>query len=276
MGVPVVTLAGDSHRARVGASIMHHGGLSELLTQDIDAYVDKALALAGNLEELSALRCGLRERLTRSALMDAAAATRDLESAYRKMWHQHLQCDTERSAHEPQAESSLRLNIGGTQRREGWEIVDILPGSDADNVGDCANLGAFADESVDEVYASHVLEHIGYTNELPTALGHIYRILKPGARLRVSVPDLDTLFRLYLNPEHDQKTRWDIMQIIYGGQVDEYDYRKLGFSWDSLRRYLRQIGFRDIQRVGEFCLFDDTSSLRIGGQLISLNVEARK
>jgi hypothetical protein len=39
--------------------------------------------------------------------------------------------------------------------------------------------------------------------------------------------------------------------------------------------YLRQIGFRSIERVQEFGIFDDTSSLRIDEQLISVNVEAR-
>jgi predicted SAM-dependent methyltransferase len=66
------------------------------------------------------------------------------------------------------------------------------------------------------------------------------------------------------------------MRIIYGGQVDKFDYHKLGFSWDSLSWYLRQIGFRNVERVQEFGIFDDTSTLRIGGQLISLSVEARK
>ena len=273
MGVPVVALAGDAHRARVGASILHHSGLGELLTQDIDAYVDKALALAADIGGLNTLRRSLRERMARSELLDAAASTRDLENAYREMWQQRLSSNPPggRAAHD-----ILRLHIGGTKRREGWKILNILPGPDVDFVGDCTNLEAFADASADEVYASHVLEHIGYNQELPKALAHIYRILKPGARLRISVPDLDILFRLYLNPENDRNTRWEIMRIVYGGQTDPYDYHKLGFSWDSLSWYLRQIGFRDIQRVQEFGLFDDTSSLRIGDQLISLSVEAYK
>jgi predicted SAM-dependent methyltransferase len=276
MGVPVVTFAGGTHRARVGASILKHAGLTELLAEDLESYVDKALSLAGERTGLSALRGSLRERMERSALMDAAASAHDLESAFRSMWDQHLALAGAGTAPEPPADTTLRLNVGGTQRREGWKILNILPGPNVDYVGDCTDLAAFADATVDEVYASHVLEHVGYSQELPRALEHIHRILKPGARLRISVPDLDILLRLYLNPENDHSTRWDIMRIIYGGQIDEYDYHKLGFNWQSLSWYLRQIGFRDIHRVDEFGLFDDTSTLRVAGQPISLNVVARK
>ncbi len=276
MGVPVVALAGQVHRGRVGASILHFSGLDELLAEDVDAYVHKALALTGDVPALARLRQSLRQRMASSTLMDAAAAVRDLENVYRQMWQRHLSSTLAGTPPDRDEDSIARLNIGGTERRDGWKILNILPGPDVDYVGNCTDLAQFADSSVDEVYASHVLEHLGYGEDLSRALEAIRRILKPGGRLRISVPDLDVLFRLYLNPDSDQSMRWQIMRIIYGGQVDEYDYHKLGFSWDSLSWYLRQIGFRNIQRVQEFGIFDDTSNLRMGGQLISLSVEARK
>ncbi len=276
MGVPVIALAGQVHRGRVGASILHYSGLDELLAQDVDAYVRKALALAGDGQALVALRQSLRQRMASSTLMDAEAAVRDLENAYGEMWRRHLASTPAGTPRDSNANDIARLNIGGTERRDGWKILNILPGPDVDYVGDCTDLTQLADASVADVYASHVLEHLGYGEDLASSLGHIHRILKPDGRLRVSVPDLDVLFRLYLNPDSDQSTRWQIMRIVYGGQVDKYDYHKLGFSWDSLSWYLRQIGFRNIRRVQEFGIFDDTSSLRIGGQLISLSVEARK
>jgi len=276
MGVPVIALAGQVHRGRVGASILHHAGLDELLAEDVDAYVDKALALAGDLDALGALRGGLRERMGASPLMDAEASTRDLEQAYEEMWRRHLQAAAAGPLKHTWSDGALRLNIGGSERREGWKILNAVPGAEVDYVGDFTHLAEFADASVDEVYASHVLEHIGYARELPDALGQIYRILKPDGTLRVSVPDMDLLFRLYLDPDSDQSRRWEIMRMVFGGQIDAFDYHKLGFSWDSLSWHLRQFGFRDIHRVDEFGIFDDTSSLRIGDQLISLSVQARK
>ena len=208
--------------------------------------------------------------------MDAEASSRDLEQAYDEMWRRHLRRADTRTDMNTQRDGALRLNIGGTERREGWKILNAVPGAEVDYVGDFTHLAEFADASVDEVYASHVLEHIGYAGELPDALGHIYRILKPDGILRVSVPDMDLLFRLYLDPDSDQSRRWEIMRMVFGGQIDAFDYHKAGFGWDSLSWHLRQFGFRDIQRVDEFGIFDDTSSLRIGDQLISLSVQARK
>jgi predicted O-linked N-acetylglucosamine transferase (SPINDLY family) len=86
MGLPVVSLSGRSHAARMGASLLHAAALPEFVTDEPDAFVRIASALAGDRERLSALRAGLRDHLRTSALMDEAGFTRDLESAYRSMW----------------------------------------------------------------------------------------------------------------------------------------------------------------------------------------------
>lgn len=87
MGVPVITLAGERHAGRVGLSLLTQLGLTELIAKTPDEYVRLAVALAGNRERLAALRAGLRERMRRSPLCDAQSFTRDLEAAYREMWH---------------------------------------------------------------------------------------------------------------------------------------------------------------------------------------------
>jgi predicted O-linked N-acetylglucosamine transferase (SPINDLY family) len=86
MGVPVVTLAGDRHAARVGASLLTHLGLDELIAHDPGTYVERAVALAHDQARLGALRAGLRDTVARSALSDAQGFTRALEAAYRRMW----------------------------------------------------------------------------------------------------------------------------------------------------------------------------------------------
>jgi len=90
MGVPVITLAGRSHVGRVGVSQLTNIGLPELIGHNEDDYVDIAVALANDLPRLAALRSGLRERLRASPLMDAPRLTRNLESAYREMWKNHI------------------------------------------------------------------------------------------------------------------------------------------------------------------------------------------
>ncbi|MDI1250401.1 MAG: tetratricopeptide repeat protein, partial [Lacunisphaera sp.] len=81
MGVPVITLAGDTHVARVGASLLTHAGLADWIAATPDDYVARAVAAAGDLPALAALRRGLREQLRASALCDATAFTRGLEDA---------------------------------------------------------------------------------------------------------------------------------------------------------------------------------------------------
>ncbi len=86
MGVPVVTLAGDRHAARVGASLLTRVGLQDLVAESPEAYVEIAARLAADLPALSRLRAGLRGRVAASVLCDGARFTRQLEAAYRTMW----------------------------------------------------------------------------------------------------------------------------------------------------------------------------------------------
>ncbi|XKH39439.1 hypothetical protein ACIU1J_32110 [Azospirillum doebereinerae] len=86
MGAPMVTLLGDRHAARVGASLLSAVGLSELIAATPERYVDIAVSLAWDLNRLMWLRKGMRERLLGSPLCDEARFVRALESAYRQGW----------------------------------------------------------------------------------------------------------------------------------------------------------------------------------------------
>lgn len=170
----------------------------------------------------------------------------------------------------------IKLHIGGRERREGWTILDALPGPDVDHVGNCTDLSFLADGSCAEVYASHVLEHLGYDSELPKTLAGIYRVLKPGGRLRAAVPDLEMLCRLFVEPSLDGDARFHVMRMMFGGRTTPYDVHYAGLNFEFLAAFLQETGFRDIARVKEFGLFEDASTLTFGGVPISLNVEAIK
>ena len=86
MGVPVVTLMGDRHCGRVGASLMTTIGLAQLISSNVDDYIDKAAELAGNMQVLSDLRMSLRERMSDSNLLNGEKFTHQLEDCYRGMW----------------------------------------------------------------------------------------------------------------------------------------------------------------------------------------------
>jgi predicted SAM-dependent methyltransferase len=171
----------------------------------------------------------------------------------------------------------LRLHIGGTQARPGWKILNIQPGPAVDFVGDCKSLAQFSDGSVEEIYAAHVLEHLGYERELPLALTEMRRVLAPGRLLRLSVPDLDVLCGMFCDPNLTREQRFHVMRMIFGGQLDRHDLHKTGLNWEFLSGYLAGAGFVDVARVADFGLFPgDCSSLRFAGRMISLNVMARR
>jgi protein O-GlcNAc transferase len=86
MGVPVLTLAGSSHRSRVGASILQSVGLSGLVAASPQDFLERAAGLAGDLEQLAKLRGSLRATMAASPLTDGAGFTGHLEAAYRGIW----------------------------------------------------------------------------------------------------------------------------------------------------------------------------------------------
>ncbi len=170
-----------------------------------------------------------------------------------------------------------RLHIGGTQPKKGWEILNALPGDHVDHLGNAIDLSAFDDNTFDDIYASHVVEHFGYLDELGQVFIEWWRVLKPGGTLRVSVPDLDILAAAILSREQlSRGDRFYAMQMLFGGQKDEYDFHKVGLNEDFLGIYLVNAGFINLQRVQGFDLFEDTSTHTFQGVPISLNVKAIK
>jgi protein O-GlcNAc transferase len=85
MGVPVVTLAGKTHVARVGVSLLTHLGATDWIAATPDEYLAKACALAADRPRLAEIRAGLRQRMSASSLCDATGFTRGLETTYREL-----------------------------------------------------------------------------------------------------------------------------------------------------------------------------------------------
>ena len=85
MGVPVICLRGDRHAARVGASLLTHAGLPDLIADHVDDYIGLAQALAADVMRRAALRQGLRAQLAGSKLCDARAFARKFEETCRAL-----------------------------------------------------------------------------------------------------------------------------------------------------------------------------------------------
>lgn len=170
-----------------------------------------------------------------------------------------------------------KLHIGGKIKAEGWEILNAVPAPEVDHICNANDLSLFENNTFDEIYASHVLEHFDYNGELQRTLKEWYRVLKPKGKLYVSVPDLDILAQLILEKKQLSITeRFHIMRIIFGGHVDQYDYHYVGLNQEFLADILYSTGFIQLIRVQHFGLFNDTSDLTFKGVNISLNIIAEK
>jgi predicted O-linked N-acetylglucosamine transferase (SPINDLY family) len=86
MGVPTVTLAGNLHVSRVGASLLHSVGLDDWVAHSPEEYVAKAVEAARDIDKLAGLRSRLRDAMSASPLMDGASLTREIEAVYRETW----------------------------------------------------------------------------------------------------------------------------------------------------------------------------------------------
>lgn len=64
------------------------------------------------------------------------------------------------------------------------------------------------------------------------------------------------------------------MRIMFGGQIDEHDFHHVGLTDEFLADFLLKAGFSEVYRVPEFNIFKDSSSIKFGGVLISLNMIA--
>jgi protein O-GlcNAc transferase len=85
MGVPFITLAGTTPVGRAGTNLLRGLGLAELSASDAADYVQRAIAVAGDVTTLAIWRRELRGKL-QPLLGDGAVYTRELEAAYRTMW----------------------------------------------------------------------------------------------------------------------------------------------------------------------------------------------
>jgi len=177
-----------------------------------------------------------------------------------------------------------KLHLGcGKRLLPGYVHVDALNYAHIDIIADLRNISPAAlglKEPANEIYACHVLEHFG-RNEVMDVLQGWTRCLSPGGTIRIAMPDLEAVMAHY-SATKDLKS---LLGFFYGGQRDQYDFHKMGFTFDTLRLMLESCGFTDVQRYRwqDFLPddFDDYSRSYLphmdfsNGRLMSLNVVAK-
>jgi predicted SAM-dependent methyltransferase len=128
----------------------------------------------------------------------------------------------------------MKLNLGcGQNKLEGYINMDALDG-----------LSIYPLEykgCVDEIRASHVLEHFGHEESVQVLLNWV-DCLVPGGVIKIAVPDFDDLIRRY---QAGEPLNYEC--ILFGGQTDKYDYHKSLWSCNKLRFIMESIGLYGIR-----------------------------
>ena len=179
----------------------------------------------------------------------------------------------------------MKLHLGcGERYLEGFTHVDLAKYDHIDYEIPVDNLQIFSDNSIEEIYASHVIEYFD-REEIKSVLKEWNRVLKKNGVLRIAVPNLPELIKVY-------ETYNDLNNILgplYGKwKIDNKTiYHKTVYDEKSLTSVLEQAGFRDIRKWDWKTVFinkeyDDHSQAyfphmdKENGIHISLNLECNK
>lgn len=164
----------------------------------------------------------------------------------------------------------VRLNIGcGSRYLDGWTNIDIVKreakrekykGKQPDIIGDIRDI-PLEDNSVDEAMAIHVIEHF-YVWEVPNLLREWVRILKPGGKLIIEVPDLEKVVSYMAHGVKDKTlTFWP----LYGNpeSKDPLMLHKWGYTMKSLGHILELVGLENIEREAAQFHYKEVRDMRM-------------
>lgn len=163
--------------------------------------------------------------------------------------------------------TALRVNVGaGTNGRDGWVNIDAFRGSGITCIHDCRWNLPFDDGSVELLFAEHFLEHLEPTVEVPRFLAEVRRVLAPGGRLRVVVPDVELYLRAYcagdweslrrIRPLSGRRDRWFPVEYETPLELAQFVMRQFpaephqyGYDADTLSVVLAKAGLHSVERL---------------------------
>lgn len=140
----------------------------------------------------------------------------------------------------------IKLNLGcGDWRVPGFIGVDLYH-PDSDVKADVRSL-PYADNSVDEIYSSHVIEHFDF-HEGQKVLREWYRVLKPGGWMATEQPDLEKSCAAFLNADEKERVG-NLYPHFFGmpwlpGGAHKFIYTFTQFKWT-----VEGIGFKNVHQA---------------------------
>lgn len=265
MGVPTLTLAGDTLLACQGASLLTAAGLSNWVASSAEDYAAKAVTFSLDLSNLSAMRARLRKQVSSSSLFDAKRFAQNLEAALWGMWESVCSKSNNEFG---VGMDKVFLHVGcGSKRKDqttagfncdSWRELrlDINESVNHDIVGTMTDMQGVASESMDAIFSSHNIEHL-YPHEVPVALKEFIRVLKPDGMLVVTCPDLQSVCALIADDKLTEPAYTSPagsiapIDILYGhrpsmGCGNLYMAHRCGFTTKVLIGTLRSCGFKTV------------------------------
>ena len=176
----------------------------------------------------------------------------------------------------------IRIELGsGPHGEPGYYHVDAVKVGNVNKESDVRKLDWLSDNSVDDLYSAHTVEHFSYT-EVSSVLREWNRVLKSGGKITIKMPDLDFLCRAYVGGIHSTEEtmialfggfsdypggpdgwekisgnqQWDRNTISDGevphpGKYTEWGAHKAMYTFESFKVRMEAAGFTNIQRVVE-------------------------
>tara|TARA_R100001377_G_scaffold84960_2_gene69763 strand:- start:584 stop:1123 length:540 start_codon:yes stop_codon:yes gene_type:complete len=178
----------------------------------------------------------------------------------------------------------IKINVGCGWRDFGKDWIHI-DGGDYPHLHskDIFNL-PYEDNSVDLIYASHVIEYFN-REEVKDVLNEWIRVLKPSGILRLAVPNFQEMVSLYLECDYPLE---NFLGPLYGqmSMGDETIYHRTTYDFNSLKSLLESLDMKNVVKYNwretEHSEFDDHSQAyiphidKVNGTLISLNIECTR
>lgn len=158
--------------------------------------------------------------------------------------------------------------------------VDKRPAPHIHHLSGVESLPFFSTSSADLLYVSHCLEHVAY-DRVPVVLAEWCRVLKPGGKLRIAVPDFEGIVQAY---ELSGRSAALVQPTLMGGQNYALNFHYSIFDKNHLTQLLQDAGFTDVRiwhhDEDDLTQFDDCSKscIKAGEKevSVSLNLQGTK
>jgi len=178
---------------------------------------------------------------------------------------------------------AIKVNVGcGPNILDGYVNIDVVPKHETVQEGSLTAL-PFADDSVDEILAEHIFEHLSFEEE-PAAWNECARVLRAGGKLIMEVPDFEWVCRTFLDAKDEFREfyrtgsldhyfgngraldqRWSIVTtMFFGNQNGAGQYHKTAYTLGKIEAIAALKGFT----TADVKLYDNKGGQAIRATLI--------